>query len=277
MWHRRSVLLATAAVLAGAFGARHAFAAPVTPDKSCDAFLEASKAARAYSDVASANLKQFDLPSGAPKALTKFDTSRMANALRGVGSGETVHYVLYAAGANRKLNPVSLQMLWSVHTNIVFVNAAADLKSPSTQWSGLKERCQSILVDSQLLAEVFAHAASVCVGGLGAEVLQLLQSKEPISLSDHPDNPARAALLLLSQKHRTNVRLVVGKLQSAFPDSKIITEHIGAFTPVDLPLWTNVKDHEGARVINDVWFPREFAEPLMKSLADEQAKAMNRH
>ncbi len=28
-------------------------------------------------------------------------------------------------------------------------------------------------------------------------------------------------------------------------------------------------------MINDVWFPKQYAEPLMKSLAEDQAKAMS--
>jgi len=199
----------------------------------------------------------------------------MADALRSDDSGEVLHYVLYSADADRKLDPVSLKMLWSIHSNIVFVNASADPKSLPTGWSGLKEHCESILADSRFLAEVFAYAATVCADGLGGEVVQFLRSADPPSGA--PVAPARAALLQLAATHRAAVLLAATKLRSEFPDSTVIAERAKTFQPINFPVWTTVKDHAGARVINEVWFPKEFAEPLMKSLAEAQARAMMQH
>lgn len=240
----------------------------------CNVFVQASGAAGAYSDVALANLKLLTQPSRTSAPLQRFDTRRMANALQRNESGETLHYVLYSVTADRKLDPISLNMLWSIHSNIVFVNLQPDQKSPPQDAGALRERCEGILVDSQLLAEVFAYTAAVCSAGLGPKVVQFLQQGAAAASPGSSGDPARSALLQLSERHKAAVRAIVPKLLAAFPGSKVIAGRAKAFVPVDLPVWTTVKDHAGARVINDVWFPREFAEPLLKSLAEQQARAM---
>ena len=269
MWRRRSFVASVVGAMLAPIAERYAVSAPAeAQDPACGVFLAAWESAKAYSEVAAANLTQTSTPNQGFPQLSKFDTHRMAAALQRGEANETLHYVLYLAGADKKLTPISLRMLWSIHSNIVFVNAA---NSQVSSWDTLKEKCLSILVESQLLAEVFRYAADVCSEGLGGQVIEALRSDAPLSLSPYPK------LLQLSTQHQVNVLRLSEKLRSEYPNSKIVADNLAAFSAVDLPVWTAVKEHPGARVINDVWFPKQYAEPLLKALVEEQAKSSGQH
>jgi hypothetical protein len=240
-----------------------------TPDPASDVFTNASKALEAYSQTATANLGQLSIEPPDLRRLLKFDVQAVATALQSTDSGETLHHLLYAGVAGQQLAPVSLNMLWAIHINVVYLDAMVALQKPPLARDELVDRYRLVVADSELLAEVFAHVARVSRAGLGGQVYDLLRSGK----ADNPDS-VYAALLELCSLHRRNIQVIAARLRSAFANSGAVASVLAAFKPVDLPLWTAVKDHPGARVINNVWFPKEFADSLMQSLATEQAKAM---
>src|SRR5262249_362703 len=135
-----------------------------------------------------------------------------------------------------------------------------------------RESLEKIWFGSQLLGEVFAHAAAVCRGDLGAEALMRAGVKLKKSMLPKPCGDA--SLEDLAQEHRERVQTIIGQAMSHCPDSKIISSEAKRFEPVDLLVWAAVRDHPGARVINDVWFPKEAADTMMNALAIAQAQAM---
>jgi hypothetical protein len=43
----------------------------------------------------------------------------------------------------------------------------------------------------------------------------------------------------------------------------------------ELPFWATLKEEPGAKVVNDVWLPKEYAEPLLAKAIAATAKAMS--
>lgn len=263
---KRTFLAIALTMLATSMTATAAVSEPL-PARNCEAFAEAASAAKDYAEAATANLKAL---SAASAQLVKLDTHRMANALNIAGQGGPVHYVLYAAGSDGKLSPLSLMKLWSIHSGIVTANATMSLPPQKAKLDGLKVPYQIIAIDSQFLAEAFTYAGEVCRRDLGAEIVRLIQSgRRPVEATN-----ASAALSELALRHKANVAALKERLLPAFSDSPVASARVAALAPMVFPVWTTGNDHAGARVINDVWLPKEYAEPLMKTIVEEQAKAM---
>ena len=243
---------------------------PAQDEEARGVFIAVQEAAQAYVDVAKENLRRLSA-ARSEVLLQKFDTPRMAAALLRQNDGEASHYILYGADASRKMNPVSLGLLWGIHSQTIFVNLYVERQVPAEQIDVTQERCRAILTNSYLLIEVFAYMERVRRAGLGELVTQLLFSERP--WSELSALPALQPLLALARQHEENVQNIADDLRAAYPECKAVAMQLSGFAPVLLPAWTSMKDHPGMRIINEVWLPQKYAEPMMKQMAAQQAES----
>lgn len=244
---------------------------PAQDEEARGVFIAVQDAAQAYTEVAKENLRRLST-AGPETLLLKFDTARMAAALLRQSDGEALHYILYGADASRKMNPVSLGLLWGIHSQTIFVSLYAERQVPAEQMGVMSERCRAILANSYLLIEVFAYMERVRHAGLGALVTHVLFSERP--WSELSALPALQPLLALARQHEENVQNIADDLRMAYPGCKAVAMQLSGFAPILLPAWTSMKDHPGMRIINEVWLPQKYAEPMMKQLAAQQAESM---
>ncbi len=268
-WCRRAVLTCLLAIAIPECNAMDI--TPPAPLKDCEVFAGASDIAQGFADAASRNIKALLGRTTLSAPLAQFDSRGMRSALETSEQGVTLHYVLYAAQSDGKLAPFSLMNLWSLHSGIVMANTMARMPSPKLQ--GLKALNQNILVEGAYLAEAYAYASAVCRAGLGPEILLFVRARK-VPGAEAIGNPLGIALSTLVVRHKANVEALKHRLRSDVADQPGIAARLAALFPMGLPVWVTSKDEPGARVINDVWFPKQYAEPLMKSLAEEQAKAL---
>jgi hypothetical protein len=105
---------------------------PQTPDPALDVFVSAAKAAAGYAATATANLQQF---SAREQALpSKFDPAAMQAAWARQSGEQVSHWVLFSGTEDKKLRPLSLDMLWEIHTSIVYFNAVVELGRVTSEW-----------------------------------------------------------------------------------------------------------------------------------------------
>ncbi len=268
-WCRHSVLTCLLAISIPECNAMDI--TPPQPLKDCEVFAGASDIAQGFADAAGRNIKELLGRSALSAPLAQFNSRGMRGALETSEQGVTLHYVLYAAQSDGKLAPFSLMNLWSLHSNIVMANTMARMPSPKLE--GLKALNQNILMESAYLAEAYAYASAVCRAGFGPEILLFVRAHK-VPDAEAIGNPLGSALSALVVRHKANVEALKERLRPEVADQPGIAERLAALSPMGLPVWVTSKDEPGARVINDVWFPKQYAEPLMKSLAEEQAKAM---
>lgn len=245
---------------------RAASAEPRPADPAAQAFAAAAEIATSYGETAGRNVASLVEGGYRARILEPFEMGRMLGALNVKSAQGMEHYVLHSFSEGR-VDPVMLRLLWDIHRSIGLVEAGIGPHLPQDEAIHL---CQCIEVDSHFLAAEYAHAVRIANAGLGARVYDV--ARNPDIFSPDTDKGDRHLAKLIRQ-HRTAIKRVGERLQRAYPQSHSVRDRVDTYLPVETPIWLTVKDHDGAMVINDVWFPADFAKPLLDHLADTQARA----
>lgn len=252
--------------LGGLFGrlfGRAATAAPIPADPAAQAFAAAAEIATSYGETAARNVASLVEGGYRARILEPFEMGRML----GVLNVKSAHYLLHSFSEGR-IDPVVLRLLWDIHRSIGVVEAGI---GPQLQQDEAIHLSQCIEVDSHFLAAEYQHAVRIAHAGLGARVYDI--ARNPDIFSPDTDKGDRQVAKLIRQ-HRTAVKRIGERLQRAYPQSHVVRDRVDAYIPVETPIWLTAKDHDGAMVINGVWFPADFAKPLLDHLADTRARAM---
>lgn len=250
-------------VFAGLFG-RKAADGGGDADPAVGVFQAAAEIAASYGEIAARNVASLNEGGYRAQILEPFESRRMLAALNVASDDGYKHYLLHALN-NGQVEPVTLRLLWGIHQHI------AQVDEGQLRPDHALDICRYIHVDSLLLAEEFGHAARIARAGLGARAFAV--ARDPDAFAPDRDKDDRKLAKLIRQ-HRTAVDRVGEQMTRVYPGSFGVEDRVIAHTAVDTPIWVTVKDHPGARVINDVWFPEEFAKPLVEHLSSTQAHAM---
>lgn len=246
---------------------RKANAEPLPADPAARAFAAAAEIATSYGETAARNVASLAEGGYRARILEPFEMGRMLGALNVKSAEGMEHYVLHSLSEG-KIDPVTLRLLWDIHRNMVLVEAGIGPHLPQAEAIHL---CQCIEVDSHFLAAEYAHAVRIAHAGLGARVYDV--ARNPDIFSPKTDKGDRHLAKLIRQ-HRIVVKRLGERLLRAYSQSETVRDRVDTYIPVETPIWLTVKDHDGALVINDVWFPADFAKPLLDHLAVTQARAM---
>ncbi|MGE5477291.1 MAG: hypothetical protein ACM3Q1_11590 [Bacteroidales bacterium] len=236
----------------------------VPDDPAIRAFKTAADIAASYGEIAARNVASLVEGGYRARILEPFEPERMLAALNVAADGGVSHYVTHSLSEGQ-MEPVTLRLLWSIHQNIMAVD-----QGELPQDHAL-ELCSCIHADSLFLHEELCHVVRIAGAGLGARVLEV--ARNPALFSPRTEKADRK-LADLIRRHRSAVDRLGGQMERLYPHSPGVQDRVVAHTAVETPVWLTLKDHQGARVINEVWFPEEFAKPLVEHLTQAQGRAM---
>lgn len=269
LWRQGEMAMAGLLGMFGRLFGQKAAAEPVVADPAIAVFAAAGEIAASYGETAARNVASLAEGGYRAQILEAFETSRMLAALNVRSSDGYEHYLLHSF-SDGSVDPVILRLLWDIHQSIVVLEAGV---GPHLPQATALDLCQTVLVDSQFLAAEFAHAVRIASAGLGPRAYSV--ARDP-ALFNPKAEPGDRKLDKLIRQHHSAVKRLGDRLRREYPDSESVRDRVDTYIPIDTPFWLSAKDHDGAVVISDVWFPAEFAKPLLDHLAQAQAGGRGR-
>jgi hypothetical protein len=245
----------------------------------CDA---ATIVSMEYTKIARANHPVLSAPAQDSSNIQAFDMKRMRESLENVKDGVKRHWFVYKADGTRKMSPISLHMLEQMHGRIVHLNVTAMAKEKQREywdsvaanaqhWASLQEDNAIVFVVSIYFTQVIGHAARILTQNLYDEVFSLANKDIFPMASPGSVSPK---LMDLVKKHISNLETAKAGMVKTLSHLPAVMKFVNALVPCQLPIVQGRLDEEGAKVINEVWFPQKEAEPRLRDIAIGQARSI---
>jgi hypothetical protein len=177
-----------------------------------------------------------------------------------------------------EFTPTFARDLFEVHSTIQIMNGCVHgiAQGKSELRSTLGTYCDLLMLQSKLLEEALIHAASTATDDLSVAFLETLinlqegQNLVGNRLHDGKDRHAKAVAIYRSRWDDAAATLIA----NAYDKQQM---NVLAKRPVTLrtmPVWFMCPYSAEDIVVNDTWVPRVWGEQLMKTIIEEQAKAL---
>jgi len=209
------------------------------------------------------------------------DMKTLQSALCREEDGRKTYPIIGRITANKKFDVCGLTLMNSLATDFLHITAMIARRS-GAKASGAQlpddgefdRRLTNVLFKSCALAELFGHVAAIDAGRDVTAYFVLATGQQPrLPLSPERIASAKVRHTDLAQKYRARLAWVQRKLYALGVDYETINELWTKYQPCDHPVWINKTEQPGSTIINDVWFPAEYAAPVRTRLASEQTKA----
>jgi len=184
---------------------------------------------------------------------------------------------------NKKMRWAVMDQMYNLHGQMVAFEGLARFlktgKDDAAAFKSLSGYVDVILFGSKVLSETCLYFSKVAADKQMSELI--LYAGTGLASKNNPFTKERLAEVeprlkgLINDYMSAINRSIQEMLSKAVSPEKI--KQCGQMLPgrlCQLACWMVKEDEPGAKVINNVWLPKESAEPLLKKLIDEQVQAM---
>jgi hypothetical protein len=177
-----------------------------------------------------------------------------------------------------QFTPTFARDLFELHSTIQIMNGCVHglAQGKSELKSTLGAYCDLLLLQSKLFEEALIHAASTATDELAVAFLQSLlglkvgENFTDDLLKEGKDRHARAVTVYRSRWDDATAAL----LANAYNKQQMTIIAKQPVTLRTMPVWFMCPYSSEDVVINDTWVPKLWGESLMKTIVEEQAKAI---
>jgi len=188
--------------------------------------------------------------------------------------------LLGCATAPRQFTPTFARDAFEVHTLCQIVNGcvSAVQSGQLEMLNVLGPACDSLMLRAKLLQESLIHAGTVSDDELVSSFLVQLVG---VALQN-PLGPA--AEQQAADKHAEYIRLYQARLQQAGKELMVNCSNAQQMAEMlnscavpmrGAPIWFICGYTPQDHIVNDMWIPERWAQPLMRTITEEQAKALS--
>jgi len=216
--------------------------------------------------------------------LTASDTSRLRLVLsRQQPSGRVYCVVggLARQGDTFQLNIVQyMQIMYLLHSDIASMRSHIEaLRGGEAREDVsrmiLQDRVDAIRFRSRVLAEMMLHLVRVAADPyLPGMLLRRGGLKGPPAGTQAEEDAANALLQMLVRDYFTRIAQAGEDLKSSAFDRARMDMWLREFPANPLPLWISWRDEPDARVLDDVWIPKDLFDPIVRMTSGQNDLAL---
>jgi len=216
--------------------------------------------------------------------LTASDTSRLRVVLSRQQPQGRVHCIvggLARQGDTFQLNIVHyVQIMYLLHSDIASMRAhveglRAGLGREDLIRMILQDRVDAIRFRSRALAEMMLHLSRVAADPyLPGMLLRRGGLKAPPAGTQAEEDAGNALLQVLVRDYLTRIGQAGEELKSGAFDRARMDAWLREFPANPLPLWIAWPDEPDARVLDDVWIPKDLFQPIMQMISGQADQAL---
>lgn len=247
-----------------------------------DRFLAASKVFEGYYNNAVHNAEVIRR-GGDLNEIIFSDTKGPLRCLSKEVDGKKSYYLLGVILPTKKMAWIVMDQLYHMHGQMVTFEALVRfLKSGKGNEQAVRDLrvfIDSFLFYSKTLAETCLHFSRVAADRKLSELILLAQMgmvSQTNPLTKEQIAETEVTLKAVVQAYIGAINQGLKEVLAKSFDQAKMHEHIKSLPSrlCQYPCWMVRDDEPGSKIINNVWLPKESAEPLMKKLIDEQVRAM---
>jgi len=204
------------------------------------------------------------------------ETTALNTALTIPGKEGPEHVIAVRYDEKGAAYPLGLALTFDLHTAAIYINSvllALKTKPLNEAESRLvRQKWIEIYARAAFLSEFLRHAGTVVTTPGARNALNWR-----IGLTKEEAPPAALAQLqALNDAHKERLIALASRvLAKQHPAALAIAEALGNFAPVTLPGTITWREHEGMQVINDTWFPAQYAEEQRRKIILAQTEALS--
>lgn len=242
-----------------------------------EVFSEVKDVANSYYEVARHNIDILKT-NGLKQHFRSADTSVMLSVLSRQTDAGAKYCWLGELAESGQFDAGMMFDIFGIHTEIQSMNAHVDQLRRSKEEdksipAEFVARLDIVLVRSRALVESMIHAARVAND---EDVFAVVMKRGGYGREENPLTPEREAagverLKNMHEEYKAALKSMSLEVAEQSFDRMNLAKRVPSTRFFGFPTWTVIDAHEGARVMNDVWMPKEAAEPLLKQMQEQKA------